>query len=94
MGVLLFLDGAAVMCYYIHAVRFPLAEPHILCPPLFHWGGGFLASVGQLVVSVASAYRRHSARYTAADPLLFADVYGRIVKKKADTHGYISASTG
>lgn len=59
-----------------------------------HFGGGRLSLYAQLVSSVASAYRQHSARYTAADPLLFADMYGRTVKKKADVHGYISASTG
>ena len=32
----------------------------------------------RLAVSVVSAYRRHSAWYTVADPLLFADVYGKI----------------
>ena len=53
-----------------------------------------VAGVFRFMCSWWSAYRQHSARYTAADPLLFADVYGRTVKKKADAHGYISASTG
>lgn len=44
-----------------------------------------VAGVFRVVCSWWSAYRRHSTGYTAADPLLFANVYGRIVKKKADT---------
>ena len=53
-----------------------------------------VAGVFRFMRSWWSACRQHSARYTAADPLLFADVYGRIEKKKADAHGYISVSTG
>jgi hypothetical protein len=37
-----------------------------------------VAGVFRFMCSWWSAYRRHSARYTAADPLLFADVYGKI----------------
>lgn len=75
---------------HFYGERPPVARPTGVLRVI---GVGAAATV-RLVISVVSAYRRYIAVYTAADPLLFADVYGRIVKKKADAHGYISASTG
>lgn len=53
-----------------------------------------VAGVFRFMCSWWSSLRQRGVGCTSASSLHFADVYGRTVKKKADTHGYISVSTG